>query len=318
MRKVFGLIEFAETVICAGDSMGQTVSISLAQHAGSLTIPSLPKWDKNERNPLKKTLLGPPPARTWKRGEDLISWGRPTSYPCGTSAVERVLLEFSLESEEANANIQNIYAAFPSWLRLFEQYVTLLTTQNTNKGISGGDGPGRLEVLFEENSGLTHIPCSAPVGISLTIEGPDRLLHLDQLREATSIASSGLRPRLEYQILLEAYRARRNADYRKAIIEGATALEMCLTTRILEEFKTKDISFGKELLNKFRMLGGRFELIKLLGINLPEKDYEKLISTPRNEVVHRGVFPDEALANQVIAEVRELLQLFLPKLHEDT
>ena len=111
--------------------------------------------------------------------------------------------------------------------------------------------------------------------------------------------------------------ARRNEDYRKAIIEGATALEVCLTARILEEFDTQGISFGEKLLQKFRMLGGRFELIRLIGVSLPEKDYATLVINPRNDVVHRAAFPDKALANQVITEVEELLQLFSPQLHEN-
>jgi hypothetical protein len=297
VRKIFGIAEFAETLFCAADALGQTVNISLAEHAGTLTLPSLPEWNKNEQDPLHKPLLGPPPARTWKRGENPINWGRPTSYPTGTSKVELALLEFSLAPEDADASTQEIYAAFVPWLRLLEQYVTLLTTQRTRNRVSVGDGPERLELLFEEDSGLKHIPRSTPTSIIVKIGGADESLHLDQLREAAQLASSGLHPRLQYRMLLEAYGARRNEDYRKAIIEGATALEVCLTARILEEFDTQGISFGEKLLQKFRMLGGRFELIRLIGINLPEKDYATLVINPRNDVVHRATFPDQALAN---------------------
>jgi len=66
------------------------------------------------------------------------------------------------------------------------------------------------------------------------------------------------------------------------------------------------------------MLGGRFELIKLLGVALPNKDYEVLVNKPRNDVVHRGAFPNKALANQVVTEVEGLLRLFSPKINQDT
>jgi hypothetical protein len=318
VRKVFGIVKFAEAVFCAADSLGQTVNISLAKHTGTLTLPSLPEWDKKERDPLHSPLLGPSPARTWKRGESLINWGRPTSYPTGTSEVELALLEFSLAPEEADVRTQEIYAAFPLWLRLFEQYVTLLTTQYTRNQVSGGDGPGWLELLFEEDSGLKHISRSTSTLITIETGGADESLHLKQLREAAQLASRGLHPRLQYRMLLEAYSAQRNEDYRKAIIEGATALEVCLTARILEEFDTQGISFGEKLLQKFRMLGGRFELIRMLGISLPERDYATLVVNPRNDVVHRAEFPNKALANQVITEVKELLQLFSPQIHENT
>jgi hypothetical protein len=119
-------------------------------------------------------------------------------------------------------------------------------------------------------------------------------------------------------LLLEAYHARRNGDYRKAIIEAATALEICLSNCAKRELSTQGISFGAELLRrKFRMLSGRFELVRLLGIALPQKDYDKLIVKPRNEVIHLADFPSNSLSNRVIAEVEELLRLLSPQLHED-
>lgn len=68
MRKVFGIVEFAEALFCAADSLGQTVNISLAERAGTLTLPSLPEWGENEQDPLHKPLLGPPLAR--ERGKE--------------------------------------------------------------------------------------------------------------------------------------------------------------------------------------------------------------------------------------------------------
>jgi hypothetical protein len=316
MRKVFGIIEFAEALFCAADTLGQAIDISFAGYEGTLTLPSLPEWGRDEQDPLRKPLLAPPPARTWKCGDSLINWGRPNSYPDGTSNVELALLEFSLVSENAETNAQEIYAAFGPWLRLFEQYVKLLTTQQTRTRVSGGDGPGMLKLLFDEDSGLRHIPRNISTSIIIIMGGSDESLHLEQIKEAAKLASKGFHPRLQYQMLLEAYSARRKKDYRKAIIEGATALEICLTMRIEDEFNMQGIAFGDKLLQKFRMLGGRFELIRLLGVNLPEKDYSTLVINPRNDVVHRAAFPDEALANQVIAEAEELLQLFSPQLYD--
>jgi len=154
--------------------------------------------------------------------------------------------------------------------------------------------------------------------IFIEMGSKDESLHLEQFKEVSRIASLGLGPRLEYRLVLEAYRARRNADYRKAIIEAATALEICLTNRISEEFRKKSISFGAGLLEKLRTLGGRFDLLRLLEIPLPDKDYTRLIVKPRNCVVHRADFPSKPLANQVIAELEDLLRLFSPQLHEAT
>ncbi|MFC1554873.1 hypothetical protein ACFL7D_09580 [candidate division KSB1 bacterium] len=246
-----------------------------------------------------------------------ICWGHPVSYPKGSSSVKLALLEFCLVPKKEDASIQEIYEAFEPWLKLFEQYVKLLTTQHTRNKVSGGDGSGRLDLLYDIDKNLEHIYRSTPTTITIEIGREDESLHIEQLRETVNLASGGYQPKLQYRILLEAYRARKDKDYRKAIIESATALEICLTERILREFNTQGITFGEKLLKKFRMLGGRFELVKMLGISHPDKDYKTIIIEPRNNVVHGAIFPNKDMANNVITEVKELLQLFSPQLHEN-
>lgn len=224
------------------------------------------------------------------------------------------MLEFPLESENCSRNAQKIYDSYGTWLRFFEDYVKLITKQGTRNRVSIGDGP---ELLFSEDSKLKYISNNSPTAITIEMSSVDESLHLEQYRETTQLASRFLQPRLHYRILLESYSARKSEDYRKAIIEAATALEVCLTMRILEEFNTQGISFGEKLLQKFRMIGGRFELVRLLDISLPGKDYVSLVMNPRNDVIHRASFPNKQLANQVIIEVEELLHLLSPQLYED-
>lgn len=315
---LYGIVEFSTSLFCSSDALEQTVDISIGGHTGTLALPSLPDWGVQEEDPLHKPLLGPAQARTWKRGESLIYWGRPNSYPAGDALVDLALIEFPLHPDNLESGAQRVYEGFGAWLDLFEKYVILLTKQNTHKRVSGGDGPGRIELLIKEDAGLRHLYRTNPQRIAFELSGGDEALHLEQFREASRLSSQRLPPRFEYRLLLEAYSARKNEDYRKAIIEAATALEICLTARIMEEFDTQRVSFGEKLLQKFRMLGGRFELVRILGISLPKKHYESLVIQPRNGVVHRAAFPNKALANQVISEVEELLRLFFPQVHQDT
>ncbi len=300
---IFGIVKFSLPLFCSKDSLGQSVEICIAGNDSTLTLPSLPEWTENESDPLHMPLVPPTEAKTWKRGEKLIFWGSPVSYPSGEAQVEKALLEFNLPSKHADEICQEIYHKFRSWINLFEQYVVLLTTQNTRSAIEGGDCSDRLELLEAKGGGFSHISRKQSEPIVVTLSDTDESLHLEDLKEACRLASLQLAPRLEYAMLLEAYSARQNADYRKAIIEAATALEICLTGRIREEFETQGISFGEGLLKKFRMLGGSLELIRLLSIPLPDKDYVDLILNPRNKVIHKAIFPGKILANQVLSEV---------------
>src|SRR5437879_1091356 len=95
---LFGVVNFSAPLSCAEDALGQSIDISVGADAGALTLPSLPDW---QGDPLHKPLLGPGPARNWKRGEDLIDWGYPFSFPTGKgAAVTRALMEFGAQPDE--------------------------------------------------------------------------------------------------------------------------------------------------------------------------------------------------------------------------
>jgi len=64
------------------------------------------------------------------------------------------------------------------------------------------------------------------------------------------------------------------------------------------------------------MLNGKFDLVRVLGIQLPDKDYRRLVMEPRNAVAHKGEFPTRQVVNQYIMEVEAILQLFSPVIHE--
>jgi len=314
--QLFGIIKFEPSLICSKETLGQSVQISVAGNIGKLTLPALPEWTDNEKDPLHMVLIPPEKANTWKRGEEKLYWGSPVSYPSGESHVRKGLIEFNLTSEQTEQKSQDIYQEFPHWINLFKKYVVLLTKQNTKRNIEVKNNSNALELLLDNDGDLSLVSRKKAVEIVVYLSNSDESLHLDELKEACHFASSQFLPRLEYEMLLESYFARENADYRKAIIEAAAALEICLTSRIAEEFIAQKINFGEKLSQKYRMLSGKFELIRLLDIQIPDKDYAALILNPRNQVIHKAIYPDAKLANQVIREVEEILKRFSPIMYQ--
>ncbi len=142
----------------------------------------------------------------------------------------------------------------------------------------------------------------------MTLSSNDTSLKCDQLKLVCKLCSSEKIPSIEYRVLLESYRAFENKDFRKSILEAATAVELSLTKRLMCELESLGINFGDKLLYKFRMLGGRFELSRLLEIELPNNNYKELLIEPRNEVVHKATFPDRRVASEAIRVAEELLK----------
>jgi hypothetical protein len=223
-KAVFGLINFSPELLCDEDALGQPIEITVGKNTGTLTLPSLPDWTGD---PLHKPLLSPLPARTWKRGDNLIEWGKPFSFPTGRGGmVRRGLMRFQAKPGDLKTTAQQIFKDVRRWFHLFEQYVNLFMAQKRKSGariLSGGED--RFELLINDGYNPKHIGCGDPTVVEIQMSETDESLHLETIKQACQLSSLGLSPRLEYQLMLEAYSARRNGDYRKALIEAATALE---------------------------------------------------------------------------------------------
>ncbi len=315
--EILGIVEFTPTLYCAQDALGQSVPVTIAGANGTLSMPLLPEWGKSEKDPLRHKLGAPPEAKGWKSGGYPIHWGQPVEHPSGHSTVEKALLKITIKNTTDEEISQKIYAAFPNWLHLFKQYIQLLTTQYTM-------GENRIVIdryknlmLFEfPNDKFEHVPNSQHDALAIEIGGKDTSIHLIHLQEACRLASLQAEPRLEYALLLEAYSAKAVGDYRKAIIETATALEVGLTNRIIQEFQTLNIFFGEALLNKYQTLGRRLELAQLLKILKPDQETRKLIVEPRNDVIHKGVAPDRKMINAAIEKASSLLHFLSPTVYQ--
>jgi len=279
-------------------------------------MPSLPNWAEND--PLEHPLVAPPEAKNWKQDDIPIEWGRPVEYPSGRSQVKRALLRFKLESDADLAISQGIYREFPHWLNLFKKYIQLFTTQYTmgddTNLISGQHS--NLSLYQSSDTKFKRISNQQPLEITINLTEKDTSLHLNHLQEASHYASLKLEPRLEYALLLEAYSAKALGDHRNAAVEAASALEVCLTSRIRTEFNSLNIGFGDQLLNKYRALGGRLELAKILNILSPDEMQKPKIVTLRNDVVHKGHTPQEVMTEKAIEEVASLLRQLSPTVYE--
>ncbi len=317
-KQILGLIDFPFSFRCSKEVLGKSVKISIGEITAKITFPSYPYLEDDKFDLLARSLDSPILFKNLSKGGKPIQWGEIVTSQ-GSSIIESATLEFMVPSDQVEVISKEVYAEFENWLKLFEQYVRLLTSQITRLHINTFNGyENALSLFSNSESTLNYISAHRTTCLRGSLADAKNDLTLKKLQECCRLASSGYEPKLEYKLLLEADNARNNNDYRKAIIEAATALEVSLTKKLLDEFLAKNISFGNELLKKFRMLGGKFTLCKIVGIQLPTNDYEKMIIEPRNNVIHKSVFPDRQDANKVISEVEKYLHAFSPIFHEDT
>lgn len=141
---------------------------------------------------------------------------------------------------------------------------------------------------------------------------PPRRLSARVWGHALGHASAGDQPPLARTLMTTAVQAAMDANWRAAIIDASTAVEVALTggmdARLSAEASPRVI---KELIDATRMLGPRLDLAKKLGMPLPAGIKENLVQR-RNAVVHQGAQATSAEAKAAILVAWDIVREYNP------
>lgn len=313
VHTVYGIAWFEEAIACARDVLGHREVISVGGVQGTVEFPSLPDWSPTESDPLNTPLVPPEIARNWKLGAELIWWGRPTSYPAGNASVNCVLLEFVIEESALKSAGIQIRDAFMLWRSTFDEFLELITKQRRTRAIEVTGEVSGLHLFYRDAEDKHIWVYDDNIHVTITSSRDDTRLKLTQLKQICSLCSSNVRPSLEYSLQLDAYRALRRADYRKVVIDSATAAEVVLTKAIVKRCDETGKDSGELLKQRHtQTLGGRLELARTLAVPLPNIDFRQLVVKPRNDAIHQGKIMTKSAAAQAVYAVDNLLALLNP------
>jgi hypothetical protein len=306
--KIFAIFDFDEHLVCSPCVLGAREKIEIGGLVGYIEFPSLPVLPSKDH--IGTFLIPPKEAKSWKRGDELITWGRVATEPLGVSRVDRILFEFEVEEQDLESSAKCIYDGFSQWQSLFNEYLECICESRYEDSLEIIGGLKGVNLLVWNGSNSRSPVKAAQTIICTTILNELSGFTKNQLQTICAYCNSLKAPPLEYRLQNEAYRALRQKDYRKAIIETAAAAELAFTNAV----KPILISSGQdvvEVLNKNRMLGNRYKLVTQLGIVLPSHDYRKLLIDPRNDVIHAADFADEKVAQTAVNIVDEILNLLV-------
>ena len=114
---------------------------------------------------------------------------------------------------------------------------------------------------------------------------------------------------IEYEFLQSARHAQRADDYRRAVLDAATAAEIAMTKLLDKKLRRASKTVRGLVTSRWRQISGLSEALKKLGFELPKDIANSGLAEPRNAAVHKGIPPtaDECLrAINIAAEVVEM------------
>jgi hypothetical protein len=309
--RLFSVAHLGEGIPCAESTLGLRLHINVNSVEGWLEMPK-PATQESGREGTTP-LLASPESYTLSADDKDLLWGHAT-FPNkpAVCAVQRVFLYFDVPKHLEKAHANTLHAGLLNWRNSFVGHLHLLTKHRLYPDILIQNYEQLSVQLFTHTSDGRKIRPhgQTPLTIMIVTGNPDTSAKEDSLAIAARHAS--LEIPAEYALQLASYQAFGRKDHRHAIIETAAAAEICLTSAIAQRLQAGGIGYGDKLLSRFRMLGGRFELARMLQIPLGDIDFQKQLIDLRNDVVHKGMAPDHVTAQRAIKCCDDLLAKLSP------
>lgn len=217
-------------------------------------------------------------------------WGNVHSWhehdrSVGIANAARVGIRFASEYEDLEKKLELVATHLDQWWESLKGWIEILlsidmTTHSTDTVL----GPTLAWARTDPTSPRRMLRSSQPATI---------IIHADResishacLKRSLSIAGE-FEPGLEWSLIRSARHYLWRGHYRTSVLDAATAAELSLT-RIIENFLGgTPAAAQKALLDKYKTLGGRGELCKRLGGDLPAEFVHDLVA-PRNLATHQG------------------------------
>ena len=329
METMLGVIKFKSSFLCRGDVLGKAFKSNIGSQNVEIIFPCLPKLKINPiTKQLNATQLCIPPELKIKKLPNTELGVITVYYQNDVEDLKQIGAQVSqlfLRCEVKDDNLQSaadeIYSNIEEWRTQFLKLTYLMTKQlpdiyKQELYDRGCQGTGiELCTAAPSKKKISH-------KIYMTIGGSfqslDRALTCEATDKICHYINVNKKFKTEYELFIMSHVQRSLGNTRYAIVEGASAIEMCICNKIKEICLDKNIDADILLEKFYRSLGDRFGLLKALKVKLPDKDPNDKITKVRNNLQHnRCLKPTQKECDEFISEIEKYLTAFSPDYFEE-
>ncbi|MCU7548746.1 hypothetical protein OCK74_06435 [Chitinophagaceae bacterium LB-8] len=314
-----GYIEFENEIPVALECLGKEFPIVIAGIAGLLAMPLMFQGFNDERK------LGPlqSPEQGNVKYKDHFHWGSVHSWPSGDSAIRACKILFNDIDEQSFEKTGNrIAQELQKWRSLLIDNISLMLEKDyrgTRRSLESNNfGFGEFGLFRKkEGSDKEFIPEELKCQVIEVIIENTLDFNVEGIQQVLDATSKGKAPLLPFYFLFDAERARFEKNYRKSILDSATAVEVCFSFLISQLLPFNE-DLNKYVASKHNSLRLKRDLLKVLKVSIPvrEKEYIEDLDIVRNKVIHAGHIPTVHEAYTAYKIAKETLYALLPKKYE--
>jgi hypothetical protein len=286
-----GFYDWGPGVVVTADCLGRSYQTALAGRRLIVTMPSFDGTAVVEpplryQRPDNWVNVDPPnpwgDLRSWNNAED----GTPIPV---TVCIKRVRIMVWVGPDDAvdQSLGPQLDEALSPWWQALSSWIEVITGQDL--ATLGDRRPKQPQTfhLWVGNPDGTMRPLS--MMFYATIHPTNiQTLTSNGLLGCLSAVAQGQAPAPERLHLSDARSLHNDGQWRRAVIDAATAAEVAITSWLDNRLNTAEPDVKAALLDTPLTLGRLHKLYTKLGGTLP-RDFDKLLVTPRNHAAHRGM-----------------------------
>jgi hypothetical protein len=236
-----------------------------------------------------------------------VTWGSGGSD--AFAITQQIVALDPVESLEASQMLEMVMAGLSSWFLLVKDWCEVLTRQDLDS-----IAPRRRVNVEGSEWACWHGDRSidVPLRISLDFDYGEPLTA-QRWGRVLELAGTATQASVEHLLLRDARAADARGQYRRVVVDAATALEIALHRILLAEHRSSPTPLGSELLTMAERwtLGTLIRVVGSIGA-LPLGVTPDL-ATLRNEVVHRKAKePSKSDANQILSAANKAVEYATP------
>lgn len=308
-----GYIEFDTFIPVSIDCLGKKFPISISGVNGYLITPLMFDgfYGTEKLGQLKQ------PGGGNVNYIDSFNWGYVKNFPEGDSNINACRIIFpDIDKEVFEDTGNKIIKELNNWRELFIDNISVDTKKDFRCGsrnISIKSSSSIKLALYKKLSGSNkEFHPSEPIP-QIKITYDSFCFTPESLQRILTETSELKKPLIPFYFFLDSQSAKCQGNYRKSILDAATALELAFTIMIDKLFDDQE-KLRKHLSSKHNSLRLKRELLKALQIELPfpEKMYLENLDKTRNRVIHAGYNPNETETENALRISRETIYFLFP------
>lgn len=217
-------------------------------------------------------------------------WGKVHSWHLqdrgiGIANVRRLGVRFSAEESDLNDHYEKFVENLEDWWVSLKAWIEIiLSIRMTNVTLDRAFVPAFAWTRSSPGDPLRQLPPIHPP--TLFMSASSDCITRARLARTFSIAGKE-EPELEWRLIRSARQHLWEGRYRASVLDSGTAAELGLTRIIENLLQDAPAAPRRALLDKYKTLGGRGDLCRRLGGDVPS-DLSAKLTEPRNRATHQG------------------------------